>query len=102
MCRARSLEQSLWKTDRLLLWTAVFVFPPSGALKGIQRMTTSKAGRTGNHHLWNNNGTWWCHLTVHLRDHTKERVRRSTGTRHIEEARQIRDFLLTVLPATQA
>ena len=54
------------------------------------------------HHLWNNNGTWWCHLTVHLKDHTKERLRRSTGTRHLEEARQIRDFLLTVLPATQA
>jgi hypothetical protein len=23
------------------------------------------------HHLWNNHGTWWCHLTVHLPDHTK-------------------------------
>ena len=27
------------------------------------------------HHLWNNNGTWWCHLTIHLPGFTKERVR---------------------------
>ena len=26
----------------------------------------------------------------------------ATGTRHLEEARQIRDFLLTVLPSTAA
>ena len=54
------------------------------------------------HHLWRNNGRWWCHFTVHHRDHTKQRVRRSTGTPHLEEARQIRDFLFTVLPSTQA
>jgi hypothetical protein len=54
------------------------------------------------HHLWRNNGLWWCHFTVHLRDHTKQRIRRSTGTRHLEEDRQIRDFLLTVLPSTAA
>ncbi len=49
------------------------------------------------HHLWNNHGTWWCHFTVHDPDYRKQRVRRSTGTRHLGEARQIRDFLFTVL-----
>ena len=53
-----------------------------------------------NHHIWRNHGLWWCHFTVHHQDHTKQRIRRSTGTRHIEEARQIRDFLLTVLTVT--
>jgi hypothetical protein len=52
-----------------------------------------------NHHLWNNHGTWWCHFTVHRPDFTKQRVRRSTGTHRIDEARQIRDFLLSVLPS---
>jgi hypothetical protein len=46
-----------------------------------------------NHHLWNNNGTWWCHFTRHLPNYSKERVRRSLGTACLEEARQIRDFL---------
>ena len=32
------------------------------------------------HHLWNNNGTFWCHYTEHLSDYTKRRVRRSLRT----------------------
>jgi hypothetical protein len=46
-----------------------------------------------NHHLWNNNGTFWCHLTVHLEDFTKERLRLSLETRNIEHTRQLRDSL---------
>jgi len=52
-----------------------------------------------NHHLWNNHGTWWCHFTLHQPDLTKRRLRRSLGTPCLAEARQIRDFLLAVLPA---
>ena len=26
------------------------------------------------HHMWNNNGTWWCHYTVHMPDYQKRRV----------------------------
>ena len=33
-----------------------------------------------NHHLWNNNGTWWCHFTVHTANGQKRRVRRSLRT----------------------
>jgi hypothetical protein len=29
------------------------------------------------HHLWNNNGTFWCHYTLHFPDYTKRRVRQS-------------------------
>jgi hypothetical protein len=53
-----------------------------------------------NHHLWNNNGTWWCHFTVHRSDFTKQRVRQSLRTRRIEEAREIRDFVLVTLPTS--
>jgi hypothetical protein len=28
------------------------------------------------HHLWNNNGTWWVHYTLHF-GHRKRRIRRS-------------------------
>ena len=30
-----------------------------------------------NHHLWNNNGTWWIHYTVYPTPVTVERIRRS-------------------------
>lgn len=46
------------------------------------------------HHIWNNNGTWWCHFTVHNPDHTKERVRVSLHTKNRDEARQRRDFIM--------
>ena len=45
------------------------------------------------HHLWNNNGTWWVHYTVHF-DHRKRRVRRSLGTRSLADAKARRDALL--------
>lgn len=46
------------------------------------------------HHLWNNNGTWWCHYTVHLPPWRQERLRVSLHTRSCEEARARRDVLL--------
>ena len=51
-----------------------------------------------NHHLWNNNGTWFIHYVVHPTPFTKERVRRSLGTKCLEEARARRDALLAGPP----
>ena len=48
-----------------------------------------------NHHLWNNNGTWFIHYTVHQPDFTKARVRRSLRTRRLETALQRRDAWLS-------
>ncbi|MBI5395641.1 MAG: hypothetical protein HZA91_10130 [Verrucomicrobia bacterium] len=45
------------------------------------------------HHLWNNNGTWFVHYTVYPDRLTKERVRRSLGTKSLAEARRKRDVL---------
>ena len=45
------------------------------------------------HHLWNNNGKWWCHLTLHHPDYTAERRRVPLHTRDITTARQRRDEL---------
>ncbi len=44
-----------------------------------------------NHHLWNNHGTWFLHYTVHPTPFTKERIRRSLGTKDLAVARQRRD-----------
>lgn len=48
-----------------------------------------------NHHLWNNHGTWFIHYVVHPTPITKERVRRSLGTKSLPEARARRDALLS-------
>ena len=55
--------------------------------------------KTGNqdHHLWNNNGTYWVHYTEHLPDYTKRRVRRSLHTDNLGIARVLRDSLLSDL-----
>lgn len=47
-----------------------------------------------NHHLWNNNGTWFVHYVVHPTPITKERVRRSLKTKCVHEARARRDAIL--------
>jgi len=44
-----------------------------------------------NHHLWNNHGTWFLHYTVHPTAFTKERRRRSLGTKDVKVARARRD-----------
>jgi hypothetical protein len=44
-----------------------------------------------NHHLWNNHGTWFLHYTVHPTPFTKERIRRSLGTKELKVARERRD-----------
>ena len=49
------------------------------------------------HHLWNNNGTYWVHYTEHCRDYTKKRVRRSLHTDNLGIARVLRDSLLSDL-----
>lgn len=46
-----------------------------------------------NHHLWNNNGTWFIHYTVYPDSLTTQRVRRSLRTRSLREARLKRDGL---------
>ena len=63
------------------------------------RLSTRQKFAGDNHHLWNNNGTWWFHGTVHLPDGTAERVRTSLRTKCVEEARQLRDRVFTSLGA---
>ncbi|MFM2221231.1 MAG: hypothetical protein RLZZ553_979 [Verrucomicrobiota bacterium] len=46
-----------------------------------------------NHHLWNNNGTWWFHGTVHKPDGTADRIRINLHTNDVEVARRKRDMI---------
>ncbi len=46
-----------------------------------------------NHHLWNNNGTWWIHYTIYPTSVTAERVRYSLKTKNLTEARSLRNHI---------
>jgi hypothetical protein len=50
--------------------------------------------RNPDHHLWNNNGTWFVHYTIHPTPLTKQRVRKSLRTKNLIQARAHRDQLL--------
>ena len=50
-----------------------------------------------NHHLWNNNGTWWIHYTIYPTPVTVERIRHSLKTKSLTEARSRRDEILNEL-----
>ena len=55
-----------------------------------------------NHHLWNNHGTWFLHYTVHPTPFTKERIRRSLGTKDLTVARERRDSFFNHLSSEAA
>jgi hypothetical protein len=55
-----------------------------------------------NHHLWNNHGTWFLHYTIHPTPFTKERIRRSLGTKDIQVARERRDAFFAHLASEAA
>lgn len=65
------------------------IIPPMSnlaQLPGIRACTDNP-----NHHLWNNHGTWFLHYTIHPTPFTKERIRRSLGTKDVVAARSRRD-----------
>lgn len=51
-----------------------------------------------NHHLWNNNGTWFIHDTRHEPGFIKRRVRESLQTKQLSLARAKRDSVLCHRP----
>lgn len=64
------------------------------AAESFPRPSVRVRAANPNHHLWNNNGTWYLHYTVHPTPFTKSRVRLSLGTKCLETARQKRDEIL--------
>lgn len=70
--------------------------PSNGSQQAAIAFRLTKAPNS-NHHIWNNNGTWWLHYTLHLTDYTKRRVRESLRTTDEAEARRLRDAKLASL-----
>ena len=51
-----------------------------------------------NHHVYDNNGTWWINYTVYPSPVTVERIRRSLKTKSLETARLRRDQIFAAFP----
>jgi hypothetical protein len=52
-----------------------------------------------NHHIWDNNGTWWCHLSIECRTGPAKRIRFSLRTNDVREARKRRDQIMNATMA---
>ena len=50
------------------------------------------------HHIYNNNGTFWIHYTVYPTPNTAERVRKSLKTKDIKVARMRRNEIFATWP----
>ena len=80
--------------------------PNNTHMKNEIKLVIRHCHGNANHHLWNNNGTWWCYIQFHLGDFTTQRLRLSLDTHDLTAARQLRDGLLAlfggaVKPSTQ-
>jgi hypothetical protein len=58
------------------------------------RLEIRRSPNNPNHHLWWNNGTWWCHITVRPAGGPTTRKRFSLKTHDIELARTRRDRII--------
>jgi hypothetical protein len=52
-----------------------------------------------NHHIWDNNGTWWCHLSLARNRGPAKRIRFSLRTNNVREARKRRDLIMSATEA---
>lgn len=50
------------------------------------------------HHIWDNNGTWWMHFSLERRRGPARRVRLSLHTASRKIARERRDLLMKATP----
>jgi hypothetical protein len=88
------------KTAALMAWRFLFfrefLMPETGGnIMNSPKIVLRINAANPDHHLWNNNGTWWCHYTVHPTPFTKQRIRASLGTKSLIQARSRRDQLFS-------
>ncbi len=64
------------------------------------RLAIRRSPANPNHHLWLNNGVWWCHVTLKPSATGSVRKRFSLKTHSLEAAKNKRDRILTALRTT--
>lgn len=71
--------------------------PTSPTRRPAPQLAVRVDRRNPNHHLWNNNGTWFVHYTIYPDHLTAARIRKSLKTRNVHVARRRRDRLFAAL-----
>jgi hypothetical protein len=61
------------------------------------RLAIRSTKNSPNHHLYSNNGTWWCHFTLKSASGISLRKRISLKTKDLESARTRRDKILNAV-----
>jgi hypothetical protein len=61
------------------------------------RLEIRRSPHNPNHHLWWNNGTWWCHITLRPAGGPTTRKRFSLKTNDIDLARARRDRIINAI-----
>jgi hypothetical protein len=59
-----------------------------------QYLAIRNTKQNANHHLWNNNGSWWLHFTLRNENGAQKRHRFSLKTSDLITARRRRDGIL--------
>jgi hypothetical protein len=63
------------------------------------RLVTRRTDTNPNHHLWNNNGTWWLRFTLRSTEGKSIRHAYSLKTPDLDAARRKRDRILVAIEA---
>jgi hypothetical protein len=61
------------------------------------RLITRRTDTNPNHHLWNNNGTWWIRFTLRSSEGQTMRPAYSLKTPNLDAARRKRDRILAAI-----
>ncbi len=64
------------------------------AKSGTTRLKMRSVAKNPNHHIWNNNGAWYCNFKIKTANGEAKRVRNPLHTRNVEEARRRRDAMI--------
>jgi RNA polymerase sigma factor (sigma-70 family) len=67
--------------------------PSAGKVKKVGLVMRSVEANA-NHHVWNNNGVWFCNFKVKTATGESKRIRKSLHTNNVEEARIRRDDMI--------
>ncbi|MFN6016821.1 MAG: hypothetical protein ACK49N_04525 [Verrucomicrobiota bacterium] len=65
----------------------------------VYQHTARRTPNNPNHHIWNNNGTWWCYFTLCSKAVGSKRHRISLKTGDLNVARAKRDRILGAVAA---
>jgi hypothetical protein len=68
-------------------------------MTNVCQHVTRRTDSNPNHHIWNNNGTWWCYFTLRSQASGSKRHRISLRTRDLGAARAKRDRVLGAVSA---